>query len=171
MRPPGPYLPSLVPIKFDFGEEAGASSAFSWRWWEIPFSWTDEDGTPFASFPLPVAALHGPSVEGAQHLVSLTALFHVWPSSSNPHKFASERESERWDYWRSLGVTPGELLSSKRSVSCKRRRGADAPPRARSCLIPSPWPWALCVSRWPSLRFALLTQAKRRRCKKPCSPT
>ena len=123
VRPPGPYLPSLVPIKFDFGEEAGASSAFSWRWWEIPFSWTDEGGTPFASFPLPVAALHGPSVEGAQHLVSLTALFHVWPSSSNPHKFASERESERWDYWRSLGVTPGELLSSKRSVSCKRRRG------------------------------------------------
>ena len=115
-----PAPPAIMEAEF----EGGSVQKFRWQWYDIPFTWTDDDGMLLNSFPLPVATLLGPPVGGSQHVFSMTALWKLWSQhiSSSPNQFVGKGSAKRWQLWETLGLDhDGHVCHSKQSLGMQRR--------------------------------------------------
>ena len=77
IRPPSQKAAPVLPLA-DREETPPPPVPYHWKWYNMPTAWTDAGGRPSVFFPLPVAQLSSSTLQGFKHLLSLTALFHLW---------------------------------------------------------------------------------------------
>ena len=79
IRPAAPDR--LLPDVFQFNEELAVDSgeAYVWKWLVLAIQWhSTADQIRHPEFPLPIACLSGAPIDGCRHLLSLTALWHLF---------------------------------------------------------------------------------------------
>ena len=129
IRPAIEGPPPEPEILHDAGaEDQPAQPTFCWKWWKVPVPWTDDAGSRFDSFPLPVAEMSEYRVDGQRYLFSLTALWKLWGEhvGGNPHEYIGEGKTDKWSFYEILGASLHDAIPSNMSKAQLKRSHPDA---------------------------------------------